>query len=172
MPRFLRYEDALAWARGRARLSAEDLVRGLDATPAAAQSFLRRMEAEGVIGPAGPDGVHLAIGERRRRWSAEPHPVADRPLADRPLADPWAEVARLRAEAEAAARRAAAAEAQLAGEGPTRARIATLRRMLARELHPDTAAPAADPALQAAYAEVFKRVWPRIERVLDGEPEE
>ncbi|TDH59613.1 hypothetical protein E2C06_26585, partial [Dankookia rubra] len=98
MPRFLRYEDALPWVRGQARLTAEGMARGLDATPAAAASFLRRLEAEGVVGPAGPDGTHPVLGERRRRW-AEAAPAS---------ADPWAEIARLRAEAEAAARRAAA----------------------------------------------------------------
>ncbi|MFC7473080.1 hypothetical protein ACFQS7_01850 [Dankookia sp. GCM10030260] len=162
MPRFLRYEDALPWVRGQARLTAEGMVRGLDATPTAAASFLRRLEAEGVVGPAGADGAHPVLGERRRRW-AEPAPAA---------ADPWAECARLRAEAEAATRRAAAAEAQLAAATAPRERIAALRRLLARELHPDTAAPAGDPARQAAHAEVFARVWPRIERVLDGEAEE
>jgi hypothetical protein len=65
-----------------------------------------------------------------------------------------------------------AAEARLAEAAAPGARIATLRRLLARELHPDTAAPAGDPARQAAHAEVFARVWPRIERILDGEPEE
>lgn len=163
MPRFLRYEDALAWVRGRARFVPEELARGLDASPATAGTFLRRMEAEGVVGLAGPDGTHPVLGERRRRWSAEPQPMAAG-------ADPWAEVARLRGEAAAAAHRATIAEAQLAGAAP-RERMAVLRRMLARELHPDTAAPIGDPALQAAYAEVFKRVWPRIERVLEGEAE-
>ena len=162
MPRFLRYEDALPWVRGQARLTAEGMARGLDATPAAAASFLRRLEAEGVVGPAGPDGTHPVLGERRRRW-AEAAPAA---------ADPWAEVAQLRAEAEAAARQAAAAEARLAELAAPRERLAALRRLLARELHPDTAAPLGDLAQQAAYAEVFKRVWPRIERVLDGASEE
>ncbi|WP_431267974.1 hypothetical protein [Dankookia sp. P2] len=162
MPRFLRYEDALPWVRGQVRLTLEGMARGLDATPAAAASFLRRLEAEGVVGPAGPDGAHPVLGERRRRW-AEAAPAA---------ADPWAEIARLRIEAEAAARRAAAAEARLAALAVPREQIAALRRLLARELHPDTAAPLGDPAQQAAFEEVFKRVWPRIERVLDGAPEE
>ena len=161
MPRFLRYEDALPWVRGQARLTVDGMARGLDATPAAAASFLRRLEAEGVVGPAGPDGAHPVLGERRRRWAeAAPAPT-----------DPQAEIARLRGEVEAAMRRAAAAEARLAERAAPSRRIAALRRLLARELHPDTAAPLGDPAQQAAYAEVFKRVWPRIERVLDGEPE-
>jgi hypothetical protein len=162
MPRFLRYEDALAWVRGRTRLTEEELARGLNASPATAATFLRRMEAEGVIGLAGPDGAHPVLGERRRRWSAEPPPVT---------ADPWSELARLRTEMEMAARRAEVAEARLAAHAAPGERIAVLRRLLVRELHPDAAAPADDPGLQAAYAEVFKRVWPRIERVLDGAPD-
>lgn len=161
MPRFLRYEDALPWVRGQARLTAVGMARGLDAAPAAVASILRRLEAEGVIGPAGPDGVHPVLGDRRRRWT-DTAPAA---------ADPWAELARLRAEVEAAGRRAMTAEARLAAMVAPRERFAALRRRLARELHPDTAAPLGDPAQQAAYAEVFKRVWPRIEQVLDGEPE-
>jgi hypothetical protein len=166
MPRFLRYEDALPWVRGQARLTAEGMARGLDATPAAAASFLRRLEAEGVVGPAEPDGAHPVLGERRRRWAEAAPASTDR------SADPWAEVARWQAAAEAAVRRAAAAEARLAELAAPRERIAALRRLLARELHPDTAAPLGDLAQQAVYAEVFKRVWPRIERVLDGAPEE
>ncbi len=158
MPRFLRYEDALPWVRTQARLTPEGLARGLDASPATAASFLRRMEAEGVVGPAGPDGAHPVLGERRRRW-AEAIPVA---------IDPSAELARLQAELQAATRRAAAAEARLADHAAARERVALLRRLLARELHPDTAAPVDQPALQGAYAELFKRVWPRIERILDG----
>jgi len=161
MPRFLRYEDALPWVRTQARLTPEGLARGLDATPAAAASFLRRMESEGVVGPAGPDGAHAVLGERRRRW-AEAAPAST---------DPAAELARLQAELQAATRRAAAAEARLADHAAARDRIALLRRLLARELHPDTAAPVEEPALQGAYAEVFKRLWPRIERVLDGAEE-
>ena len=170
MPRFLRYEDALPWVRGQARLTVEGMARGLDATPAAAASFLRRMETEGVVGPVGSDGIYPVLGERRRRWSGAVPEPASHP-ADRVI-DPWAEVARLQAEATIAARRAEAAEARVAEQAPARERIAVLRRLLARELHPDTAAPVGDPALQSAYAEVFKRVWPRIERVLDGEAEE
>jgi hypothetical protein len=165
MPRFLRYEDALPWVKGQARLTPEGLVRSLDATPTAAASFLRRMEAEGLIGPAGADGAHVVLGERRRRWT-EPAPAA---------ADPLAELTRLRAELESATRRATLAEGRLAAQAAQvapRDRIALLRRMLARELHPDTAAPVGEPVLQAACAEVFKRVWPRIERVLDGAEEE
>src|SRR3954468_1649286 len=103
MPRFLRYEDALPWVRGQARLTAAGMARGLDATPAAAASFLRRLEAEGVGGPAGPDGAHPVLGERRRRWAEAAPASADR-SADR-SADPWAEVARWQTAAEAAARR-------------------------------------------------------------------
>lgn len=158
MPRFLRYEDALPWVRGQTRVTADGMMRGLDATPAAAASFLRRLQAEGVVGPAGPDGAHPVLGERRRRW-AEAAPAA---------ADPWAELGRLRAELQAARQRAEAAEARLATPS---ARLATLRRRLARELHPDLAAPRGDPAQQAAYAEIFKRLWPRIEAVLDGQAE-
>src|SRR3954469_13686892 len=108
MPRFLRYEDALPWVRGQARLTAEGMARGLDATRAAAASFLRRLEAEGVVGPAEPDGTHPVLGERRRRW-AEAAPISADRSANRPAdrsTDPWAEVARWRSAAEAAARRA------------------------------------------------------------------
>lgn len=161
MPRFLRYEDALAWMRGRTRLSAEDLVRGLNATLPVARSFLQRMESDGLIGPLGPDGACPVLGERRRRWSAEASAASD----------PWAELARFRAELDTQTRRAEAAEALLARHAASRERLAALRHMLAWELHPDTAAPVDDPVLQAGYAELFKRVWPGIEHVLDGADE-
>lgn len=160
MPRFLRYDEALAYANGRTRLSREGLVRGLDATPAAADAFLRRMEADGVIGPAEPDGAHPVLGAQRRRWSA---PM---PAETAPAGMMGEDVARLRAERDAALRRAESAEAAAA------ARLATLRRMLARELHPDSAASAGTTALQEAYQEIFQRVWPRIEAVLSAEGED
>jgi len=166
MPRFVRYEDALAYARSQARLNAAALVAGLDASPHAAEVLIRQLEAAGVIGPAGPDGLHPAQQERQRRWQG----MGSGGHGGGGPGDPQlaAEVARLRAEAATATRRAAQVEAQLAATIAAEARIAALRRVLARELHPDIAAPTGDAALQAAYAEVFKRVWPRIEQALAG----
>ncbi|NOG72876.1 hypothetical protein [Roseicella sp. DB1501] len=155
MARFLQYEDALAWMQGRTSLTFEGMRRGLDASPTATASFLRRMEADGLIGPAGPDGAHPVLGSRRR---ASLHAAQDEPAI----------AARLRAELQAALQRAERAEARLAALTAPQARLGTLRRLLARELHPDTAALAEDPARQAAYAEIFKTLWPRIEAVLAG----
>ncbi|RAI59359.1 hypothetical protein [Roseicella frigidaeris] len=157
MARFLHYEEALAWAQGQASLTLEGMMRGLDASAAAAASFLRRMEADGLIGPAESDGTHPVLGSRRRRAASQP----DREEAA---------AARLRAELQAALHRAERAEARLAALAAPRAQLGSLRRLLARELHPDAAAPTGDAALHAAYTAIFKTLWPRIETLLAGEP--
>lgn len=163
MPRFVRYEDALASIEGRTRLRCSDLERALDAAPAAAEHFLRRMEAEGVVGPPDADGSYPVLGARRRRWGGPP-PIGN------PIQSTPDELDRLRQERDAAVQRAAAAEERLAAALARPPRHAVLRRMLARELHPD-AAPAADAAERRAQEDIFKRVWPRIERILE-DPEE
>jgi predicted nucleic acid-binding Zn-ribbon protein len=100
--------------------------------------------------------------ERQRRWQPQDGRASGGTVSTA------GEVAQLRRELDAAMRRAAMAEAKLEQIRAAEARLGALRRLLAREFHPDTAAPAQEPALQAAYAEIFKRLWPRIDAAFTG----
>ena len=46
-------------------------------------------------------------------------------------------------------------------------RIEALRRLLARELHPDKAQSSTEEA--ALRAEIFKQLWPEIDRIAKGQ---
>src|SRR5207237_190133 len=55
MPRFVDYQDAVNYARRTLRLGREDLVRGLDAAPAAAAALLQRLLVQQLHPDAQPD---------------------------------------------------------------------------------------------------------------------
>jgi hypothetical protein len=179
MSRFVNYEEACAFAARQDRLTVDALVRSLGATPAAAASFLRRLQQDGLIGPAEENGAHPVAGRGgRRRYWGEAQGAKAAPAPEVRIAELEAELARLRLQAEEAdfwRRRALAAEQRQPGgpqaSEPTavlQGRVDALRRMLAKELHPDAARLGTD---RAVHAEIFKAVWPRIEAVLRGEPE-
>lgn len=172
MARFVNFEEARHFALRQDRLTAGMLMQGLGATATVAGTLLQRLEREGIVGPVDPQGTHRVLGSTapRRSWSPAPAGAAG---TRGTVADLEAELARLRPLAEAAEawrQRALEAEAQLglasASSGDVQARVAALRRMLARELHPD-AAPR-HGVDRASHAEIFKTLWPRIEAVLRG----
>jgi hypothetical protein len=175
LARFVTFEDAQGFARGQARLTARMLIEVLGANPVAAESFLRRLEDEGLIGPAEPNGEHRVLDGRttRRSWSGAAGAAGSN--RGTRLAELEAEIARLRLQAGESAewrQRALNAEARLAAGaasgGGHSGRIAALRRMLAKELHPDAAL--VEGPDRAVHAEIFKTLWPRIEALLCDAP--
>jgi hypothetical protein len=157
-----RYLDAVAFARGRARLRLGELAAGLALEAETADVFLSCMQAEGVVGARELGGW----------WPVLPVPgPAPATLA---LAALDAALDRLqqaaeatRRGAEAAQRRALVAERRVAElENRPRAtpagdeRLTMLKRLLARELHPDQPGTPAERGLREA---LFKRLWPKLE---------
>jgi hypothetical protein len=160
--RLPRYLDAVDFARGRARLRLCELAAGLALDAETADVFLSCMQAEGVVGAREMSGWWPVL--------PAPEPVATA-LA---VAALDAAVERLqrateaaRQGAEAAQRRALLAERRVAElESRPRTtlagdeRLTTLKRLLARELHPDQPGTQAERGLREA---LFKRLWPKLE---------
>ncbi|MCO6419082.1 hypothetical protein JYK14_23400 [Siccirubricoccus sp. KC 17139] len=168
-PRPPRYAEALVFLAGRERVRLAELARGLGIGPEVADVFLSCLLAEGRIGPRGLDGwwpVREAAAEMPARPEAAPAPGALARL-EAALRQLEAVAMAVGIRARAAEARAALAERRLAAlqrqaraapEGE--ARFQALKRLLARELHPDQ--PAA-PEEQRWREALFKRLWPRLE---------
>ncbi|MFC7538654.1 hypothetical protein ACFQU2_03265 [Siccirubricoccus deserti] len=158
-----RYLDAVAFARGRARVRLGELAEVLAVDAETADAFLSCLQAEGVIGPRTLSGWWPVL--------PAPEPAAPATLA---VAALEAAVERLqraveaaRQRAEAAQRRALVAERRVTElESRPRTltagdeRLTTLKRLLARELHPDQPGSPAERSLREA---LFKRLWPKLE---------
>jgi hypothetical protein len=161
-----RYLDAVAFARSRARLRLGDLAAGLALDAETADVFLSCMQAEGVVGAREMSGWWPVL--------PAPEPTPANLATTLALAALEAAVEHLqraaeaaRRGAEAAQRRALVAERRVTElEGRPRAtlagdeRLTTLKRLLARELHPDQPGTPAERGLREA---LFKRLWPKLE---------
>jgi hypothetical protein len=157
-----RYLDAVAFARGRARLRLGELADGLAVDAETADVFLSCLQAEGVVGPRALSGW----------WPVLPAPEpAPATLAVAALETAVERLQRAveaaRRSAEAAQRRALVAERRVTElESRPRTtpagdeRLTTLKRLLARELHPDQPGSPAERSLREA---LFKRLWPKLE---------
>lgn len=173
MARFSLYQDALAVVEAAERVSVDSLAQALGVSDLAADDMLRRLEQDGHIGPDDGRGWHRpAQPSGRRRWQQP----AFAPSPESRIAQLEVEVARLRHalfDAEAA-RDLAKSASEKAGAGKTRTMSVTrrrLKRMLARELHPDHQGQS--EAEKAVYSDIFKRSWPRLEAVIAGrDPDE
>lgn len=173
MARFATYEDALAVVAGVERLSVDSLAQALGVSDLAADDMLRRLEQDGYIGPDNGLGWHHPIQPSgRRRWQQP----AFAPSPEARIAQLEVEVARLRHalyDAESA-RDIAKSVSEKHGGAKTRPMSVTrrrLKRLLARELHPDQQG--RTEAEKAIYGEIFKRSWPRLEAMIAGrDPDE
>jgi hypothetical protein len=160
--RLPRYLDAVAFARGRARLRLGELAAGLALDAETADVFLSCMQAEGVVGARGLSGW----------WPVLPTPEPAATALAVAALDAAVERLQRAAEAarqgaEAAQRRALLAERRVAElESRPRTtlagdeRLTALKRLLARELHPDQPGTQAERGLREA---LFKRLWPKLE---------
>lgn len=168
MARFTAYEDALAVVAAGEQLSVDSLVQALGVSDLAAEDLLRRLERDGYIGPDDGRGWHHpAQSSGRRRWQQPTFA----PSPEARIAQLEVEVARLRHalfDAESARDLAkAVSEKALGGKArPMSVTRRRLKRLLARELHPDQQG--RTDAEKAIYGEIFKRSWPRLEAMIAG----
>lgn len=174
MPRFIQYDEAVSILTRLESLTVDELRRALDISPQAAASFLRRFADEGLIEMQDEAAQRYRIlGRSRRRWGATS--IAPPPRDGHDAAGPAAEIARLQRELAAMRERAANAEARAASGGShARADDATmhdrLRRVLVRSLHPD--AQTNSEEARRVMDELFRTLWPKVKRILDGKPED
>jgi hypothetical protein len=156
------YLDAVAFARGRARLRLGDLAAGMALDAETADVFLSCMQAEGVVGAREMSGWWPVLP------APEPEPTTQAVVALEAAMDRLElAAAAVRLGAETAQRRALLAERRVteleSRPRPTAAgdeRLTTLKRLLARELHPDQPGSPAERGLREA---LFKRLWPKLE---------
>ncbi len=165
MARFATFEDALAVVAAHERLSASTLGEALGVSAQAAGSLLRLLQQDGHVGPDEGDGWHHVGGRGRKRW--EQQSFSSTP--ETRIAQLEGEVARLRAalfDAETARSVADAVSAKAPKTRPISVTRRRLKRLLARELHPDQQG--RSDAEREVYGEIFKRSWPRLEMIIAG----
>ncbi len=162
-PRSARYRDAVALVRGRPRVRLSELTRELRLDPETADIFLSCMQAEAILGARQPDGWWPVLS------GAEAGPIEpELARLDQALARLEQAIARGQEHAAGLQDRCVAAERRILemerrqrakGDGTAEEQLAAVKRLLARELHPDLPGSAAERALREA---LFKRLWPLL----------
>lgn len=178
------YEEALALVKRKGGIKLTELADELGIPWGTALKFLELMERQSVILPANTMGFRAIVSnfESNRAGTSfgdQGKRSQDRPLTDRQRAIELEEtIVRLKesgrtviAQREEWKSRALAAEAKIASHFSVSTnrdgRYATLKRILARELHPDYApSDSLDRVLREA---LFKRIWPMIEELDNGQ---
>lgn len=176
------YEDAVSAVRRRQRVRPFELAEDLGLDWATSKRYLNRMEHDGIVGPMSDLGWRDVLPERTRQHGRGgrdgPDEAFDGAASRGPgragldrIAELEAQVARLKEagktiiqQREEWKARALAAEKLGSGgsaPGGDAGRYAALKRILARELHPDYAP--GDGIERVVREAIFKKVWPQVE---------
>ena len=165
------YESAVKFAKRRSKIRAIELASELGCGLKEAIGLVKRLEQNGVVGPADSSDWHTYIGDaeeptgagaQKKRRQATKDPQTER------IEELEAKIERLQdagrtviAQREEWKERALAAEAKT---GPRASasdtRFARVKRLVALELHPDHSQRQGIDRL--VREEIFKQLWPQI----------
>ncbi|MBV8590710.1 MAG: hypothetical protein JO212_11765 [Acetobacteraceae bacterium] len=162
MSRTVTYEAAVQHVMGLRRVKHFDLARQLGIHLTAALKLLQRMQQEGIVGPMDLHGWRLVLIKPDPFYGSLLEEVRrSRELAARAVAE--ASLWKRRALAAQSDSKPRASPPPAASSGASDDRINKIRRLLAKELHPD-ACDSGGPEARVR-AELFKKIWPKLESV-------